>query len=150
MSITKELSDLYSNVSDAYDAIEAKGGEVPQNKNTQNLASSIEGISTTTTWGEIQGSLSNQTDLAEALGNRYTKTEVDNLISTIPTFSVEVVQSLPTEDISDTTIYLVPAEEPASANSYDEYIHINNNWEHIGSTAVDLSNYYTKTEVDAG
>lgn len=150
MSITKELSDLYSNVSDAYDAIEAKGGEVPQNKNTQNLASSIEGISTTTTWGEIQGSLSNQTDLAEALGNRYTKTEVDNLISTIPTFSVEVVQSLPTEDISDTTIYLVPAEEPASANSYDEYIHINNNWEHIGSTAVDLSNYYTKTEVDTG
>ena len=30
----------------------------------------------------------------------------------------------------------------------DEYIYVNNAWEKIGSTAVDLSNYYTKEEID--
>ncbi len=75
--------------------------------------------------------------------------ELKQLISLIPQFSIEVVQVLPTEDISDTTIYLVPAEDPEVGNYYEEYIHVNNTWELVGTTAVDLSAYYTKLEVDA-
>ena len=79
--------------------------------------------------------------------NTYTKTEIDNLISAVSTLDIEVVQTLPTQDISTTTIYLVP--KTASTNdAYDEYIYVNNSWEHIGSTEVDLSNYYTKTQTD--
>lgn len=79
--------------------------------------------------------------------NTYTKSEVDSLISAVSTMDIQVVQTLPTQDISTTTIYLVP--KTASTNdAYDEYIYVNNNWEHIGSTEVDLSNYYTKTETD--
>lgn len=74
--------------------------------------------------------------------------ELKQLISLIPQFSIEVVQVLPTEDISDTTIYLVPAEDPEVGNYYEEYIHVNNTWELVGTTAVDLSGYYTKLEVD--
>ena len=74
--------------------------------------------------------------------------ELKQLISLIPQFSIEVVQELPTEDISDTTIYLVPAEDPEVGNYYEEYIHVNNTWELVGTTAVDLSAYYTKLEVD--
>ena len=74
--------------------------------------------------------------------------ELKQLISLIPQFSIEVVQELPTEDISDTTIYLVPAEDPEVGNYYEEYIHVNNTWELVGTTAVDLSGYYTKLEVD--
>lgn len=74
--------------------------------------------------------------------------ELKQLISLIPQFSIEVVQTLPTEDISDTTIYLVPAEDPEVGNYYEEYIHVNNTWELVGTTAVDLSAYYTKLEVD--
>lgn len=74
--------------------------------------------------------------------------ELKQLISLIPQFSIEVVQVLPTEDISDTTIYLVPAEDPEVGNYYEEYIHVNNTWELVGSTAVDLSGYYTKVESD--
>lgn len=77
----------------------------------------------------------------------YTKTEVNNLLANINSFSVEVVQTLPTENIDTHTIYLVPKTGETSDN-YDEYIYINNAWEHIGSTTVDLSNYYTKTEAD--
>ena len=75
--------------------------------------------------------------------------ELKQKISLIPKFSIDVVQTLPTEDISDTTIYLVPAEDPEVGNYYEEYIHVNDAWELVGTTAVDLSAYYTKLEVDA-
>lgn len=74
--------------------------------------------------------------------------ELKQLISLIPQFAIEVVEELPTEDISDTTIYLVPAEDPEVGNYYEEYIHVNDSWELVGTTAVDLSAYYTKLEVD--
>ena len=78
--------------------------------------------------------------------NTYTKTEVDQLIGAISTLDIQIVQTLPATG-STSTIYLVP--KTASTNdSYDEYIYVNNNWEHIGSTEVDLSNYYTKTQTD--
>ena len=46
---------------------------------------------------------------ASELSNYYTKQEVDNL-STIPKFSIEVVSQLPTRDISETTVHLVPSQ----------------------------------------
>ena len=78
----------------------------------------------------------------------YTKTEIDNKISAIPKFSIEVVSQLPTEDISDTTVYLVPSQSEPS-DIYKEYIYVNNSWELLGIQKVDLSNYYTKSEVDS-
>lgn len=78
--------------------------------------------------------------------NTYTKTEVDQLIGAISTLNIEIVQTLPATG-STSTIYLVP--KTASTNdNYDEYIYVSNSWEHIGSTEVDLTNYYTKTETD--
>lgn len=74
--------------------------------------------------------------------------ELKQLISLIPQFSIEVVQTLPTEDISETTIYLVPSSDPEQGNYYDEYIYVNNTWELVGTTAVDLSDYYTKAQLD--
>lgn len=62
-------------------------------------------------------------------------------------FQVEVVQTLP-ETGEANTIYFVPKAGGANPDAYDEYMYINNAWEKIGSTEVDLSNYYNKTEVD--
>lgn len=76
----------------------------------------------------------------------FTKQEVNNLISAISTMSLEVVQTLPTEDISTTTIYLVPKQTAEQNDAYDEYIYVSNAWEHIGSTEVDLTNYVTNTD----
>ena len=82
----------------------------------------------------------------------YTQSEVDSLISAIVTLDIEVVQTLPTTDISTTTIYLVPKQSAGTSDVYDEYINTTGTsagWELIGTTQVDLSNYYTKSEVDA-
>ena len=57
----------------------------------------------------------------------------------------QVVNALPTENISTSTIYLVPSTTPSAENVYDEYIYVNGDWEHIGSTTIDLSDYVTKT-----
>lgn len=81
------------------------------------------------------------------LANYYNKTEVDALLNAIDTGQFIVVQSLPAEG-QDKAIYLVP-HTGSTPDAYDEYIWVNNAWELIGSTSVDLSNYYTKAEVDS-
>ena len=78
----------------------------------------------------------------------YTQAEVNSLIAQIVTLSVLVVQTLPTQDIDTHTIYLVPKQTAGTNDVYDEYMYINNAWELIGTTQIDLSNYYTKSEVN--
>lgn len=78
----------------------------------------------------------------------YTKAEVNALLASLSSLNLEVVAVLPDHDISTTTIYLVPKDVPGTDDVYDEYVYINNSWEKIGSTAADLSNYYTKTQAD--
>ncbi len=81
------------------------------------------------------------------LSNYYTKSEVDNLISAIPKFDIKVVQTLPSSDISPTTVYLVPSDSESS-DVYKEYIYVNTNWELLGIQKSDLSSYYNKTEIN--
>ncbi len=61
--------------------------------------------------------------------------------------SFSIVNDLPSSDISTSTIYLKPMGG-SSPNTYEEYIYINSKWEIIGTTKTDLSDYYTKTQVD--
>lgn len=81
------------------------------------------------------------------LENYYTKTQVDGMVSAIPKFAIDPVDTLPTENISNTTVYLLKTGEE-SQNLYTEYIYVNNKWEELGTQTVDLTGYYTKTEVD--
>lgn len=69
---------------------------------------------------------------------------IGTAISGVNSFEYEVVQSLPTTNIKDHTIYLV-AKTGSTGDVYDEYLYINNAWEHIGSTDVDLSGYVPTT-----
>ncbi len=78
----------------------------------------------------------------------YTQAEVDALIAGIVTLDLQAVDQLPTQDISTTTIYLVPSADPQTQNVRDEYIYLNGAWEMIGSTAIDLSNYVTTTALN--
>ena len=74
----------------------------------------------------------------------YTKEEVEALIATISTMTMKIVTALPETDISTTTIYLIKS----GATSYDEYIYVDGVWAKIGSTEINLEDYYTKEEVD--
>lgn len=77
-----------------------------------------------------------------------TTSEVNSLINTaigdINSFDVEVVTTLPTSNIKEHTIYFVQ-KTGSTGDVYDEYMYINNKWEHIGSTDVDLSGYVPTT-----
>lgn len=70
------------------------------------------------------------TKAVEDLLNYYTKaaiddkiTDLENKVSAIPKFSISVVAALPTEDISETTIYLVSTGADSN-NLYTEYIYV--------------------------
>jgi len=73
-----------------------------------------------------------------------TESDVNTLIGAaiggISSFNVEVVSSLPTTDIDTHTIYFL-SNSGTGTDIYDEYMYINNAWEKIGSTQVDLSGY---------
>lgn len=60
-----------------------------------------------------------------------------------------IVQVLPTEDIDESAIYLVPLENPTEeGNNYAEYVYINNQWELLGKIGVqvDLTDYVKNTD----
>lgn len=80
--------------------------------------------------------------------NYQTATDVASMIASIPQFKLSIVNSLP-ETGEKMTLYLV-SKGGESPDVYDEYIWIEqtSSFEHLGSTAVDLSDYYTKTEAD--
>lgn len=69
------------------------------------------------------------------------------LINTLTGVSFQVVAELPLVGQSN-IIYLVPKSIPNVDNIYDEYVWINNAYELIGDTEIDLSNYYTKSETN--
>ena len=63
----------------------------------------------------------------------------------------EVVQSLPTENISDNKVYLVLDSNGSEGNTYVEYLYVNGQWEELGKfkVNVDLSEYATEQWVNS-
>lgn len=75
----------------------------------------------------------------------YTQTEVNTLIGNISNFHYQVVVELP-ETGQDNILYLVPKPPTRGvANYYDEYVYNNGDYELIGTTQIDLSNYIQKS-----
>ena len=80
----------------------------------------------------------------------YTKEETEAAIATAVTevshLKREIVDVLPTENIDENIIYMVPKAsteegQVQDTNAYDEYMYFNNKWELIGNTQVDLTEY---------
>ena len=77
----------------------------------------------------------------------YTQHEIDNKLSLIPKFAISVVASLPTINISSTTLYLLKVNS-VTGNLYEEYIRVNGAWELLGTARIDLTNYLQKTDIE--
>ena len=75
----------------------------------------------------------------------YTREEINLLIAQVPKFAISVVSTLPTANISTTTIYLVGGGE--TGDLYTEYIYVDGAWELLGRQRVDLTGYATETWV---
>lgn len=78
----------------------------------------------------------------------YTKTEINTLINNAASGGFIKVNELPSSDINIKAIYLVPYTGSKAKNLYEEYIYIDNDWEMIGTTKLDLSNYVTTTALN--
>lgn len=76
----------------------------------------------------------------------YSQTEVNTLLANINKLTSKIVTELPSEDISENTIYLIEVE--GQKNVYMQHMYINGSFAALGTTAIDLSNVYTKGEVD--
>lgn len=72
---------------------------------------------------------------------------INDAIGSISGISFEVVTALPATGESG-KIYLVPHTH-GEQDQYDEYIYYNNAWEKIGSTDIDLSNYWSMNNLVA-
>ena len=129
----------------------ATGATGPQGPAGQNGTNGIDGVNgvdgkSAYAYAQDAGYTGTVADFATKLATPYySTTQVDNMLSAIPHFAIEVVQSLPVGNISDTTVYLVP-NQGSGTDVYDEYIHVNNAWEHLGSQTVDLSAYSTTVQ----
>lgn len=82
-----------------------------------------------------------------ASGDTYTKAEIDNMISQLKQFETEYLDSgiLPAQG-EPNVLYFLPRTSPSGSDYCYEYMWMNDKWEFVGSTEVDLSNYWTIDE----
>lgn len=87
------------------------------------------------------------TDLATT---QYVNDEIVDALKDVTGFEFVVVQELPEVGVGS-YIYLLATVHPVFGSTYDEYVWLTNEqrFEMIGTTEVDLSNYYEKTQTDA-
>lgn len=62
--------------------------------------------------------------------------------------AIEIVDERPAVPVNN-TMYYVKAYEEGEEPLYEIWFYQNNTWTNFGTTAIDLTNYYTKSEVDA-
>lgn len=78
-----------------------------------------------------------------------TKSEVTTQISTaignLTEFDTQVVETLPATGVKG-TIYFTPNNHGAN-DIYDEFIYVNNAWEKVGNTQVDLTGYVHRNDL---
>jgi len=89
------------------------------------------------------------TEWSNSLRSYYTKTQIDSLIQTINQFKYEIYASL--QDITNpksNVLYLIgPTGE--GVDKYEEYVYVINDFQKIGDTSIDLTNYVTTTTLMA-
>lgn len=94
---------------------------------------------------DIPEQVSEIDDTSQAANKTWSAMKIKSLLNSISTLKIKNVQSLPTQNIKTDTIYLIPQE---NGDDKDTYVYVDGQWEMIGSTSVDLEDYYTKEEVD--
>ena len=69
------------------------------------------------------------------------------MIANLANLQIEIVDQLPS--IGETNIIYLVKKSDSAPDIHDEYVFVDGKWEKIGNTEIDLSNYYTRAEVDA-
>lgn len=114
-----------------------------------NLSNEIDNIINVEIGDQLKASIIDNltsSDSEKALSARQGKV-LKELIDNLANLQITIVDTLPVTGESN-IIYLVK-KAGTGTDIHDEYVYVEGNWEKIGTTDVDLSNYYTKTQVDS-
>lgn len=112
-----------------------------------NLTTKIIQIETTTIPNAIKAAIVDNLDTEDsnkalsATQGKVLKTMISNLAN----LRIEVVNELPST--GETNVIYLAKKAGTNPDVHDEYVYVEGNWEKIGNTEVDLSNYYTKDQV---
>lgn len=86
------------------------------------------------------------TALADYINEDRLNSAIQDEIAKIPTMSVSVLDRLP-DTGDEKVIYLIPAANSSDKNVKDEYLWVDGSFELIGSTTIDLTQYWSKDEL---
>lgn len=150
---TKDSTNLVlsGGVKDAIDSLNSdfNADLATINSSITNLSDEIDNIVNVEIGDQLKSSIIDNltsSDTEKALSARQGKI-LKELIDNLANLQITVVDTLPTTGESN-IIYLVK-KAGTGTDIHDEYVYVEENWEKIGTTDVDLSNYYTKTQVDS-
>ena len=149
-AVQQAINDLTQDVTNLGTNLEAVKGIVGEK-------SAEEGVASTGLIGSVEalkaqdGVLAGEIDALEtSLSNVYTKKDTDNAIAAaiaaVDHLSREIVGTLP-ENANENVIYMVRRESGTGQDVYNEYMYINEAWEIIGDTSVDLTGYAKKEDI---
>ena len=143
-SLNSEIADLKANGGKIQD-VTVNGVSVVANKIANiDLSSYLDKSTYNTDKQAIDDTLSMKADL---VNGRIPLEQLGNLDTNI----LIIANDLPTSDIKENKIYLVPSQTSGETNIYTEYVYINSAWEILGSytSSVDTSNFVLKSELEA-
>lgn len=150
---TKDSTNLVlsGGVKDAIDSLNSdfNADLATINSSITNLSNEIDNIVNVEIGDQLKSSIIDNltsSDTEKALSARQGKV-LKELIDNLANLQITVVDTLPTTGESN-IIYLVK-KAGTGTDIHDEYVYVEGNWEKIGTTDVDLTNYYTKTQVDS-
>lgn len=150
---TKDSTNLVlsGGVKDAIDSLNSdfNADLATINSSITNLSDEIDNIVNVEIGDQLKASIIDNltsSDTEKALSARQGKI-LKELIDNLANLQITVVDTLPTTGESN-IIYLVK-KAGTGTDIHDEYVYVEGNWEKIGTTDVDLTNYYTKTQVDS-
>ena len=150
---TKDSTNLVlsGGVKDAIDSLNSdfNADLATINSSITNLSDEIDNIVNVEIGDQLKSSIIDNltsSDTEKALSARQGKI-LKELIDNLANLQITVVDTLPTTGESN-IIYLVK-KAGTGTDIHDEYVYVEGNWEKIGTTDVDLTNYYTKTQVDS-
>ena len=143
-SLNSEIANLKANGGKIQD-VTVNGVSVVANKVANiDLSNYLDKSTYNTDKQAIDDTLSNKADL---VNGRIPLEQLGNLDTNI----LIIANDLPTSDIKENKIYLVPSQTSGETNIYAEYVYINSAWEILGSytSSVDTSNFVLKSELEA-
>lgn len=107
------------------------------------ISSALTGYATTTA---VQAAI--QSALTQYMTTKDVEEAIATAVAEVTGISIQVAAELPQTGQTN-IIYMVPNSRGSGQDVKDEYMWIEEKWEKIGDTNVDLSGYWQKTELTA-